>query len=620
MIVAPEGMTMLARPRSPLRLAVAAGMLFAASTMALALPDQLDESFGVHGTARIDAPMLQGLATLNVTDDGFVYGGVGCHYTVSSGRTGVFRLLPDGRLDASFGVDGFSGCSTQAMDAATLPVIAAKGPPALLVQQGEFGLTLVPLTERGTIRAEAIVSLARPGVPALGARTWISLARRDAHGRLVVAGLGICGDLFRCAVVLLRYNADGTLDRGFGDGGIAHFVPDGDLSRLAVADFAIHADDRITVALDDGTRMLAARLLPDGRLDPRFAFGGITWLRGWGTSHAVSSIVVQPDGAVILGGSMRWSVPGYGNGVGFAVRFNASGWVDLAFGNQGIVTPRTLGNAARVRLALQPDGKLLVAGIEQEDVETFSGRLFVARFDTNGAPDLHFGGAGFASLRRGSATTAVHVAVGPEGRILVADAIRVQDATSPIGIRHYPVVHRLEGGNAPLPRPFREARAIEYFHAQFGHYFVTALDTEIENLDLHAPGGWARTGRTFSVWSHTDAQASPVCRFFSDQAFAPRSSHFYTSYAAECESLKRGSAWKHEGTAFYLRQPVGAPGAGACPSGSRPLYRAYNNGRSGAPNHRYTIEPTVLDDMIAQGWTFEGEADTRIFACVPLLQ
>ena len=49
----------------------------------------------------------------------------------------------------------------------------------------------------------------------------------------------------------------------------------------------------------------------------------------------------------------------------------------------------------------------------------------------------------------------------------------------------------------------------------------------------------------------------------------------------------------------------------------QPLYRAYNNGLSGAPNHRYMTDPALLDQMIALGWTMEGEAGTRIFACVP---
>jgi hypothetical protein len=54
-----------------------------------------------------------------------------------------------------------------------------------------------------------------------------------------------------------------------------------------------------------------------------------------------------------------------------------------------------------------------------------------------------------------------------------------------------------------------------------------------------------------------------------------------------------------------------------CPAGAGPLYRAYNNGIGGAPNHRYTTSMATLNTMLAQGWVFEGDANTRVFACVP---
>ena len=63
--------------------------------------------------------------------------------------------------------------------------------------------------------------------------------------------------------------------------------------------------------------------------------------------------------------------------------------------------------------------------------------------------------------------------------------------------------------------------------------------------------------------------------------------------------------------------PEGTPGSRVCPIESRPLYRVYNNGLGGAPNHRYTIERRVLDEMVSKGWTMEGEAQTEVFACVP---
>jgi Repeat of unknown function (DUF5648) len=111
----------------------------------------------------------------------------------------------------------------------------------------------------------------------------------------------------------------------------------------------------------------------------------------------------------------------------------------------------------------------------------------------------------------------------------------------------------------------------------------------------------------------------PVCRFFSGATFAPRSSHFYTPYAAECDTVDAGHAWEFEKLGFFLALPVGAGnGNGTCPTSTVPLYRAFNAMRGGAPNHRYTTRASTLDAMIAAGWIMEGEASTRVFACVPV--
>jgi hypothetical protein len=56
---------------------------------------------------------------------------------------------------------------------------------------------------------------------------------------------------------------------------------------------------------------------------------------------------------------------------------------------------------------------------------------------------------------------------------------------------------------------------------------------------------------------------------------------------------------------------------GLCPAGTIPLYRLYNNGMGGAPNHRYTTSVAVFDQMAAAGWFFEGDGNTKVFACVP---
>jgi YVTN family beta-propeller protein len=164
------------------------------------------------------------------------------------------------------------------------------------------------------------------------------------------------------------------------------------------------------------------------------------------------------------------------------------------------------------------------------------------------------------------------------------------------------------GGSAAL------AVAVEYYYAAWNFYFVTAFPDEIAALDGGAFGGaFQRTGQTFMVWPQSNPSASPTCRFFST-AFAPKSSHFYTPFPTECAIVKTYPQWEFEAIAFYIQL---ADANGLCSGGTIPLYRLYNNGMGGAPNHRYTTSLTIFNQMILAGWIFEGNGDTKVFACVP---
>ena len=166
------------------------------------------------------------------------------------------------------------------------------------------------------------------------------------------------------------------------------------------------------------------------------------------------------------------------------------------------------------------------------------------------------------------------------------------------------------------PPPSVTATAVEYYFAAWNFYFETAFPQEIAALDGGAFGGaWQRTGQTFTVWTDPSASplAAPTCRFFST-AFAPKSSHFYTPFVDECAVVKTEPAWQFEAIAFYIAL---ADANGLCPVGTIPLYRAYDNGMGGAPNHRYTTSLAILNQMIAAGWVFEGNGNTMVFACVP---
>ena len=159
--------------------------------------------------------------------------------------------------------------------------------------------------------------------------------------------------------------------------------------------------------------------------------------------------------------------------------------------------------------------------------------------------------------------------------------------------------------------------AVEYYHADFDHYFHSAEPVEVGKIDTGLFGNdWNRTFEFWRVWTQPGEGRLPVCRFFS-RGFDPKSSHFYTPYAAECEGLKAGTVWQYEGTVFYVALP---DATGNCAAGTTPLYRAYNDGQGGAPNHRYMISRAIRDEMVAdKKWTAEGSGPDVVFACLPPL-
>jgi hypothetical protein len=156
------------------------------------------------------------------------------------------------------------------------------------------------------------------------------------------------------------------------------------------------------------------------------------------------------------------------------------------------------------------------------------------------------------------------------------------------------------------------ARVIEFYHAGFDHFFMTAIPNEITLLDNGTIKGWTRTGQSFNVFVTGTPGTVEVCRFFST-AFGAKSSHFYTPFAPECATVKQNPNWQFEAAVFNMLLP---DAAGACPTGTRQLYRVYNDGMGGAPNHRQITDFDVFTQMRSLGWKPEGSG-VGVIACVP---
>jgi hypothetical protein len=152
---------------------------------------------------------------------------------------------------------------------------------------------------------------------------------------------------------------------------------------------------------------------------------------------------------------------------------------------------------------------------------------------------------------------------------------------------------------------------VEYYWATRDHYFISSNPAEIAALDAAPPGGWVRTGKTFATLAATQAGTSPVCRFYLPPQYGD--SHFYGRGSAECEATHAAyPGFVYESPAvMYMYLPT----LGVCAPGTIPVYRVFDN-RPDA-NHRYTIDRSVRDQMVALGWVAEGDGPDMVVMCAP---
>jgi serine protease len=158
---------------------------------------------------------------------------------------------------------------------------------------------------------------------------------------------------------------------------------------------------------------------------------------------------------------------------------------------------------------------------------------------------------------------------------------------------------------------------IEYYRADLDHYFITATPAEVNYVDTYLSGIFQRTGYYFYAYLSpfvAPAGARPVCRFYAG-ADVQINSHYYTADSTECQFVlaRWPGVWNLEtAAAFYIQVP---DTVGACPDGTLPVYRFFNNRRDA--NHRYTVDLSIRRAMINRGWVPEGTGPTSDVFCSP---
>ena len=386
-----------------------------------------DGAFGSNGAVVIDLGGEDDYATdIAVQADGKIVV-AGSSGTFGSGRDlALLRLNPNGSVDTTFGVAG----------RVTLDLGGEDDYIARIVLQQNGQIVVAGATNANgnydavfaRFHADGTLDTAFGSGPTAGTTRILDSSRQDqpfwmtrqADGKYVACGQSgpIPYDAEGAGMLAVRINVDGSVDSGFGSGGIA---------RIAAGTLPLVG--RSCVALPGGTIVIAgsggepgdedlllARLLSDGRQDMTFGTAGLSRI-DFGAAETVQSIIRLADGTLAISGLTGrlglghfpsglplWEIqtPDYDPSEFFVARLDAtSGSLDPAFGNNG-VTLVDFGSdyyaswAYARGLIQQVDGKLVAVGT-QVYLDGLAGEIpvvAVARVDPAGGGNA--GIAGFA--------------------------------------------------------------------------------------------------------------------------------------------------------------------------------------------------------------------------------
>jgi uncharacterized delta-60 repeat protein len=208
--------------------------------------------------------------------------------------------------------------------------------------------------------------------------------------------------------------ADGTLDRTFGQGGTVT-TTFGDGTQVAARDVAIQPDGKIVVVgqinNSNGSHIALARYNTNGSLDPTFGVKGRV-VTEVGLFEVTTSVALQLDGKIVVAGAT--ATPEM-----MAVRYNPNGSLDTGFGTQGVATVSFGSPFDRVNsVAIQRDGKIVLVGTTGF-THGFNFDIAVARLNADGSLDTSFADNGKSVVDLGGFEEGTAVAIQNDGKIVV---------------------------------------------------------------------------------------------------------------------------------------------------------------------------------------------------------
>ena len=326
-----------------------------------------------------------------------------------------------GTLTYAWDLDANGSFNDAATAAATVP--APDGPGNLTVSvrvtDSASGLTTVDSAVIASTNAAPAVVIGGPSTVIVNAAGSISFTTSDPSAADVAAGF--------------------ALSVSFGDGTSVVTRPAGTASPASISHtwtvpgtytITATATDKDGAASATASRFVTISSTPPGELDTTFGTTGkVTTPIGTGSDNG-TACAVQSDGKIVVVGSTAVA----GGGDWTVVRYLPNGSLDPSFDGDGKVTT-SFGSGAETAygVAIQPDGKIVVCG--QATVGGLSDTA-LARYNPNGSLDTTFDGDGMLTTAvTAQSDYAIRVAIQPDGKIVtVGDAF---NGTSDVGVCRY---------------------------------------------------------------------------------------------------------------------------------------------------------------------------------------
>ena len=348
-----------------------------------AISDRLDLSFNEPNGYALwqtpDASQDRSLEMAIQPDGKIVLGG----YTndTTSKNIQILRYLPNGTPDISFGVQG---SVIHAGDAGK--------------DEYAFGLTL------------------------------------DPEGKILIAGREHNGH--DSDMLVLRGNPNGTPDISFGENGRVIYAGTGKGTDSARG-IVLQKDGKIVVTgemnMSTHKEMVVLRYNPDGTLDPDYGTSGVFSLntRENKDSYGFGVALDEEERAIITGGASPDGKEGLA-----VVRVLGNGTLDKTFGIDGVAIYHgekggpDYGNW----VSIQPDGKILVTGVETDATGSFD--IVVLRYNPDGTADTTFGNAGVVRYQGTGYDYAWGQTYMNDGSILIAGTSNLNGLDTPVLIRY----------------------------------------------------------------------------------------------------------------------------------------------------------------------------------------